>query len=436
LPVVLPENLVPDGSGNPLTKLPSFYECTCPKCGTAARRETDTMDTFVDSSWYFLRYACADNDKAMVDERVNYWLPVDQYNGGIEHAILHLLYSRFWTRVMRDLKMVKMAEPFTNLLCQGMVLNEIYFRKPGSGRIEYFNPADVVVQTDEKGQLTSAVLKADGKPVESGGVGTMSKSKKNGVDPNEFIAAMGADTARLFMMFTAPPEATLEWSDEGAQGSNRFIKRLWKAVYEHASRGPTGNWPLAAGQNPEKTSSLASGQQPAASSLTPAQRELRRLTHHTLAKVADDYGRRKVFNTAVAAVMELMNALAKFDHSNDQSSDQGRAIVQETLELIVIMLAPITPHVCHVLWNELGHKGALIDVRWPTPDESALVQDSLELVVQVNGKLRGRIVVSASATEDQVKAAALVDANVQKWIEGKPIRKIIVVKGKLVNVVV
>ncbi len=425
LPVVLPENLVPDGSGNPLNKTPSFYECACPKCGVAARRETDTMDTFVDSSWYFLRFACADNDQAMVDDRVNYWLPVDQYNGGIEHAILHLLYSRFWTRVMRDLKMLNLSEPFSNLLCQGMVLNEIFFRKPGSGRIEYFNPADVDVKTDDKGQRLAAVLRADGKDVESGGIGTMSKSKKNGVDPNAFIDALGADTARLFMMFAAPPEASLEWSDDGAQGANRFIKRLWKAVYEHVSQKATGDRLPATGQKEEGQSTLSGG-------LSPAQRDLRRLAHQTLAKVTDDYSRRRVFNTAVAAVMELMNALAKFD----DGSEQGRAVVQETLELAVVMLSPIIPHVCHVLWKELGHEDALIDVRWPTPDPGALIQDSIELVVQVNGKLRGRITVSAHADEEQIKSMALQDANVAKWLEGKPPKKIIVVKGKLVNVVV
>ncbi|HVY22732.1 MAG TPA: leucine--tRNA ligase, partial [Steroidobacteraceae bacterium] len=239
LPVVLPEDKVPDGSGNPLNKDPSFYECACPKCGKKARRETDTMDTFVDSSWYFLRYACADNSKAMVDARVNYWLPVDQYIGGIEHAILHLLYSRFWTRAMRDLKLVKVEEPFTNLLTQGMVLNDIYFRKPAAGRIQYFNPSEIDVKLDDKGKPVGAVLRSDGQPVEMGGMGTMSKSKNNGVDPQKLVDEFGADTARLFMMFAAPPEQTLEWSDEGVQGAFRFMKRLWRSVYEHVNAGPT-----------------------------------------------------------------------------------------------------------------------------------------------------------------------------------------------------
>ncbi|HSN70279.1 MAG TPA: leucine--tRNA ligase, partial [Steroidobacteraceae bacterium] len=278
LPVVLPEDLVPDGSGNPLAKHPAFFECTCPACGAPARRETDTMDTFVDSSWYFLRYASAGNDAAMVDERVRYWLPVDQYIGGIEHAILHLLYSRFWTRVMRDLELVDLSEPFANLLTQGMVLNEIFFRKPESGRITYYNPADVEVRTDEKGARIGAVLRSDGAPVESGGIGTMSKSKNNGVDPQALVDQYGADTARLFMMFAAPPEQTLEWSDEGVQGAFRFLKRLWRQVYDHVSAAP----PVEESPDPE--------------TLDASQRALRRQAHQTLVKVTDDLGRRKVFN--------------------------------------------------------------------------------------------------------------------------------------------
>jgi len=421
LPVVLPDNLVPDGSGNPLNKTPSFYECKCPKCNGDARRETDTMDTFVDSSWYFLRFASAGNDRAMVDARANYWLPVDQYIGGIEHAILHLLYSRFWTRVMHDLKLVAVQEPFANLVCQGMVLNEIFFRKPAAGRVEYFNPVDVDVKLDDKGQLVSATLRADGQPVESGGIGTMSKSKNNGVDPQKLIGEFGADTARLFTMFAAPPEQSLEWSDDGVQGAARFLRRLWKAVFEHVSAPATGDWPLVTGQNRQMGSALSAGQ-----------RDLRRLAHQTLDKVTDDYGRRRIFNTAIAAVMELMNALAKFE----DESEQGRAVVQEALELVVIMLSPIVPHICHALWQELGHSGAIVDVSWPTPDAEALKQDAVELVVQVNGKLRGRVSVASGALDDQTKAAALADENVKKWIDGKPIKKMIVVPGKLVNIVV
>jgi leucyl-tRNA synthetase len=411
LPVVLPEDVVPDGSGNPLAKLPSFCACACPRCGAAARRETDTMDTFVDSSWYYFRFACPGNDRAMVDERAAYWLPVDQYIGGIEHAILHLLYSRFWTRVMRDCGLTGVSEPFSNLLTQGMVLNEIFFRKPESGRVAYFNPADVELRYDERGGRTDAVLKADGQPVESAGIGTMSKSKNNGVDPQLLVDRYGADTARLFMMFASPPEQTLEWSDEGVEGAFRFVKRLWKAVHAHVSSGPA----------------------PAldAASLDGGQRGLRRAAHQTLAKVTDDIGRRRTFNTAIAAVMELMNAIARFE----DSSAQGRAVVQEALELAVLMLSPIVPHATHALWQELGHGRALVDERWPEPDPAALRQDTVEVVVQVNGKLRGRVTLPVGAGEAEARAAALADAGVARFVGDKPVRKVIYVPGKLVNVV-
>jgi len=428
LPVVLPDNLVPDGSGNPLNKTASFYECKCPQCGGDARRETDTMDTFVDSSWYFLRFACADNDKAMVDARVNYWLPVDQYIGGIEHAILHLLYSRFWTRVMHDLELTKVQEPFANLLCQGMVLNDIFSRKPVTGRIQYFNPDDVESTFDDQGKRVSAVLRSDGQPVEFE-IGTMSKSKNNGVDPQKLVNEFGADTARLFMMFAAPPEQSLMWSDDGVQGANRFMKRLWRAVHEHVSTRPRPNPPPQSG---EGSSDSSYSLQSTAYSLTPTQRDLRRITHQTLAKVTDDYARRRVFNTAIAAVMELMNAVAKFD----DRSEAGVAVTQEALEMAVIMLSPIVPHACHTLWHELGFSTAVIDVLWPTPDAQALTQDAIELVIQVNGKLRGRVTVPTGASDEQVKSAALADENVQKWVDGKALKKVIVVPGKLVNIVI
>jgi leucyl-tRNA synthetase len=413
LPVVLPEELVPDGSGNPLNKTAKFLECQCPKCGKPARRETDTMDTFVDSSWYFFRYASAGNDRAMVDERAQYWMPVDQYIGGIEHAILHLLYSRFWTRVMRDLGLTTVREPFANLLTQGMVLNEIYFRKPAEGRITYFNPADVDVQVDERGVRIGAVLRADGLPVETSGIGTMSKSKNNGVDPQALVEQYGADTARLFMMFAAPPEQSLEWSDEGVEGAYRFMKRLWKAVFQHVQDGP-----LAAPLDKH--------------ALSPAQREIRRQVHETLQKITNDIGRRRTFNTAIAAVMELMNALGRFD----DRSEQGRAVMQEALEIVVLGLSPVVPHACHALWSHLGHGRAVIDERWPQVDEDALVRDAIEVVVQVNGKLRGRVTVPANADEAQVREAALADGGVQKYIDGKPVRKFVYVRGKLANLVV
>ncbi|MEA3173331.1 MAG: leucyl-tRNA synthetase [Gammaproteobacteria bacterium] len=412
LPVVLPEDLVPDGSGNPLLKDERFLKAACPKCGAEARRETDTMDTFVDSSWYFLRFACADNDKSMLDERVRYWLPVDQYIGGIEHAILHLLYARFWTRFMSEMGSVPFKEPFTNLFTLGMVLNEVFFRKPASGRIEYFNPADVTVTTDKITQKRVAVLRADGQEVESGGVVTMSKSKNNGVDPIELVGEFGADTARLFTMFAAPPDQTLEWSDEGVQGAYRFIKRLWKAVHDHVSQGP----PPAL----EK------------SSLNDAQRAMRRQAHQTLAKVTDDLGRRRTYNTAIAAVMELLNALAKFPHSDAQE----RSVAQEALEIAVIGLSPIIPHVTHALWQALGHPQALIEVAWPAADAEALETSTVNMVVQVNGKLRGHISVAVDADEGSVRAAALADSNVQKFIAGAAVRKVIIVPRKLVNIVV
>jgi leucyl-tRNA synthetase len=412
LPVVLPEDLVPDGSGNPLGKSEAFLKCACPKCGGAARRETDTMDTFVDSSWYFFRYASAGNDRAMVDDRAAYWLPVDQYIGGIEHAILHLLYSRFWTRVMRDLGLTPVEEPFTNLLTQGMVLNEVFFRKPASGRITYYNPADVDVQVDEKGTRIGAVLRSDGQPVESGGIGTMSKSKNNGVDPQSLVERYGADTARLFMMFAAPPEQTLEWSDEGVDGAFRFMKRLWKAVHQHVGAGPAQALDVGA--------------------LDEASRTLRRQVHETLVKVTTDIGKRRTFNTAIAAVMELMNAVTRFD----DRSPQGRAVVQEALETVVLVLAPVVPHACHALWRELGHATALVDERWPEPDVRALERATVEVVVQVNGKLRGRVTVSAGADESVVREAALADPNVQRFMEGRPVRKFVYVPGKLANVVV
>jgi leucyl-tRNA synthetase len=412
LPVVLPEDLVPDGSGNPLAKNAKFLACSCPKCGAPARRETDTMDTFVDSSWYYFRYASSGNDRAMVDERSAYWMPVDQYIGGIEHAILHLLYSRFWTRVMRDLGLTSVEEPFRNLLTQGMVLNEIFFRKPASGRVVYYNPAEVDVQVDDRGARVAAVLREDGEPVESGGIGTMSKSKNNGVDPQALVERFGADTARLFMMFAAPPEQSLEWSDEGVEGAFRFMKRLWKAVHQH----------VAAGTAPALD----------AESLDPAQRDVRRQVHETLAKVTTDIGRRRTFNTAIAAVMELMNALGRFE----DRSPQGRAVMQEALDIVVLALSPVVPHACHVLWRELGHANAVVDERWPQADPRALARDTIEVVVQVNGKLRGRVTVPAGADAEQVRAAAEADANVQRFVEGRSVRKFVYVPGKLANLVV
>ncbi|HEV2333642.1 MAG TPA: leucine--tRNA ligase [Gammaproteobacteria bacterium] len=412
LPVVLPEDLAPDGSGNPLAKHKAFVECICPKCGKPARRETDTMDTFVDSSWYFLRYACRDNDAAMVDERVNYWLPVDQYIGGIEHAILHLLYSRFWTKVMRDMGLVKFNEPFTNLLTQGMVLNHIFLRRTGAGALSYYSPAEVELRHDAEGRVSGAVLKADGQPVQYEGFGTMSKSKNNGVDPQALVERYGADTVRLFMMFASPPELTLEWSEAGVEGAQRFLRRLWKAVSEHTTRGSAPALDRAA--------------------LDEAQRELRRQVHETVAKVGDDIGRRYTFNTAIAAVMELLNAVTKVPGD----APQDRAVKQEAYEAVTLLLAPIVPHVCENLWSGLGHQESVMAARWPAADPAALKRDTLELVVQVNGKLRGHIRVAAGASQETLRQAALAEPSVQPFVQGKTVRKVVVVQGRLVNVVV
>jgi leucyl-tRNA synthetase len=413
LPVLLPEDLVPDGSGNPLAKSPAFYECECPKCGGPARRETDTMDTFVDSSWYFLRYACP-GAAGMVDARVEYWLPVDQYIGGIEHAILHLLYARFWIKVMRDLGLLSFGEPFSNLLTQGMVLNHVYSYQADGGRKRYFNPAEVETRRLADGRETYEVVTPDlGRiGVTHEGMGKMSKSEGNGVDPEGLVQRFGADTARLFVMNTSPPEQTLEWSDDGVQGAWRFIRRLWSTVYDHVALG------VAPPLEPQ--------------TLTPAQRELRRAAHQALAKATDDIGRRRNFNTAASAMMELLNAIRSFA----DTSPQGRAVRQEALSIATLVLAPITPHVCHALWQALGHSGALIDERWPAPDAQALATDMHAIVVQVNGKLRGHISVPVSADEAAVRAAALADENVRRFVADRPVRRVIIVPGKLVNVVV
>jgi leucyl-tRNA synthetase len=367
LPVVLPEDVEFTGHGSPLKDIPEFINAPCPKCGKDARRETDTFDTFVESSWYFARYACPDNDTVMLDDRAAYWTPVDQYTGGVEHAILHLLYSRFFQRVMRDEGLTDISEPFTNVLTQGMVL------KDGA---------------------------------------KMSKNKGNTVDPQELIDKYGADTVRLFMMFAAPPEQALEWSDDGVQGSYRFLKRFWTAVQEHVDSGAVGAIDIAA--------------------LSGEQKDLRRKTHQTIAKISDDIGRRYTFNTAVAASMELLNAINKFD----DATDSGRAVEREALEAVVLMLSPMVPHICHELWRTLGHQTTLIDVPWPQFDEQALVTDLVEVVLQVNGKLRARISVAVDADNDAVASLALADPNVQKHIGGKEIRKTIVVPGRLVNIVV
>jgi leucyl-tRNA synthetase len=422
LPVVLPEDLVPDGSGSPLAKSPSFYETTCPKCHGAAKRETDTLDTFVDSSWYFMRYT-SPGAATMVDARNDYWMPMDQYIGGIEHAILHLLYARFWTKAMRDMGLTKIDEPFQNLLTQGMVLNHIYSRRGAKGGVEYFAPEEVDTLVDAEGKITGAKLKSDGTAVDYEGIGTMSKSKRNGVDPQDMIEKYGADTARFYVMQANPPTDTVLWSDESVDGSFRFLRRLWTMVHEHVSAG------LPSSSSP---SPLGEGRGEGSQNLSKELKELRFKLHKTIDKVADDYGRRMQFNTAIAAVRELLNL-----HTDMKDrSPAARAVAQEVLEGAILLLSPIVPHIATALWAELRPGTRLIEQPWPAVDASALVQDSIQLVVQVNGKLRGHLNVPASASREQIEAMAMADPTVQKFLNSQTPRKIIVVPGRLVNIVV
>ncbi|MBD8593995.1 leucine--tRNA ligase [Pseudomonas sp. CFBP 8758] len=412
LPVVLPEDVVPDGAGSPLARMPQFYECSCPKCGAPAKRETDTMDTFVESSWYFARYASPHYEGGMVDPAAaNHWLPVDQYIGGIEHAILHLLYARFFHKLMRDEGLVSSNEPFKNLLTQGMVIAETYYRLEANGSKTWFNPADVELVRDAKAKIISAKLISDGLPVEIGGTEKMAKSKNNGVDPQSMIDQYGADTCRLFMMFASPPDMSLEWSDSGVEGSHRFLKRVWRLAQAHVGQGSHAPLDVAA--------------------LDDEQKAIRRAIHLAIKQASQDVGQNHKFNTAIAQVMTLMNVLEKAP----QATDQDRALLHEGLEAVTLLLAPITPHISHELWQQLGHTDAVIDANWPTLDESALVQDSLQLVIQVNGKLRGQIDMPASASREEIEAAARVNENVLRFTDGLTIRKVIVVPGKLVNIV-
>ena len=414
LPVTLPRDVVLDGSQAPLAAHPSFPHTECPTCGKAARRETDTFDTFMESSWYFARYACPDADTAMLDQRVNHWLPVDHYIGGIEHAILHLLYSRFYTKLLRDQGLVVCDEPFKNLLTQGMVVAETFYQIDASGHKQYFNLTQIDVERDAKGKIIGAKRLDDGSTVIVGAVEKMSKSKNNGVDPQTLINQFGADTVRLYTMFTSPPDQSLEWNDAGVEGASRFLKRLWRSVYLHVESGLPQQALIK-------------------EALNDAQKAMRRQLHQALAKVTDDMSRRHTFNTAIAANMELLNGLAKFE----DDSHSGRAIRQEVLESIVLMLSPIIPHVCQELWECLGHAGEdIVLAAWPKLDESALQQDAIEMVIQVNGKLRGKISVAATATKEAIEAIVLEDENVQRHLEGKAIKKLIVVPQKLVSIVV
>ncbi len=416
LPVVLPEHLVPDGTGNPLNKDEAFLKCDCPKCGKPARRETDTMDTFIDSSWYYMRYTSPGSNDKMVDERNDYWMPMDQYIGGIEHAVMHLLYARFWTKVMRDFGLLKFDEPFVNLLTQGMVLNETYYREDQSGKKTWFNPADVELTFDDKGRPQSAVLKSDGQPVQIGGTEKMSKSKNNGIDPQAQIEQYGADTARLFTMFASPPEQTLEWSNSGVEGASRFLRRVW--AYGYAQR--------------ERIANALKGQQQG--SLDDAQKTLRREVHKVLQQA--DYDLKRIqYNTVVSACMKMLNTLESAKLAEGVASD---AVIAEGFSIFLRLLNPVAPHITHGLWQELGYAavhGDILNVQWPQVDPAALEQSEIELMIQVNGKLRGSVKVPKDADKASIEAAALAEESVRKFIEGTP-KKVIVVPGKLINIVV
>ena len=416
LPVILPEHLVTDGSGNPLKEDAAFLNCACPKCGKPAQRETDTMDTFVDSSWYFMRYCSPDSNDAMVDARNDYWMPMDQYIGGIEHAVLHLLYARFWTKVMRDMKLVNFDEPFTNLFTQGMLSAECFYREDAAGKKRWYYPSEIDIRYDDKGRPTGAVAKDDGKPVMLGGMEKMSKSKNNVVEPKDIIARFGADTARAYVMFAGPPEQSAAWSDSGAEGVYRFLKRLytWGVSSKNASKGA----PML---------EFANASQGA--------KRLRFEVHSILSQANHDYARLQ-YNTVVSAGMKMLNAL---DDSKAHDGADWLAARAEGLSILLRMFYPVAPHITWQLWNDLGFavaQGDIIDAPWPEPDKAALEQDEVELVIQVNGKLRGQIRVPKDASKEAIEALALADAGVAKHTEGKPIKKLIVVPGRLVNVVV
>ena len=409
LPVVLPEDVVMNGVTSPIKADPEWAKTEFE--GQEAFHETDTFDTFMESSWYYARYCSANNEDMMLDpEQANYWLPVDQYIGGIEHAILHLLYARFFHKLLRDTGLVDSDEPFKRLLTQGMVLADAFYYEDEKGGKVWVSPVDAITEKDEKGRITSAKT-ADGKALVYAGMSKMSKSKNNGIDPQVMVDKYGADTVRLFMMFAAPAEQTLEWQDSAVEGSLRFLRRVWKLAYDHVNAGETPELDVA--------------------SLSTAQKDLRREVHKTIAKVSDDVGRRQTFNTAIAAIMELMNKLTKAD----QSDANNRAVTREAINAVVLMLSPITPHVCTQLWQQLGNEGYIDTAAWPVADEKAMVEDSKLIVVQVNGKLRAKLTVAADADQEAVQALAMGDENVAKFVDGKTVRKVIYVAGKLLNIV-
>jgi leucyl-tRNA synthetase len=419
LPVVLPEDCIPDGSGNPLNQREDFLRCACPVCGAPSRRETDTLDTFVDSSWYFMRYCDPHDDQAMVGEGARHWMPMDQYTGGIEHAILHLLYARFWTKVMRDIGLINVGEPFTRLMTQGMVLNHIYSRRTAQGGIDYFWPQDVENRLDDTGRIVGATLKVDGSAVDYDGIGTMSKSKNNGVDPQALIDQYGADTARLFVMFASPPEQTLEWNDAGVEGANRFLRRVWAFGARHRE-AITGAGSMAPG------------------SLNAAAKSLRREVHGVLRQVSYDYERMQ-YNTVASGAMKLLNALETFAKPPDAALGGSAAVLREGFAILLRVLYPACPHITHGLWQQLVYAdelGDLLDSPWPVVDESALLLDEIELMLQVGGKLRGSLKLPASADPAAIEAAALASAEFLRFADGRPAKKVVIVPGRLVNVVV
>ena len=411
LPVELPEDIEWQGVSSPLKSMPGFMETTLPGSSEAAVRETDTFDTFFESSWYFARFCCPGAD-ALVDERVDYWMPVDIYIGGIEHAVLHLLYARFFQKLMRDLGLVQDDEPFKRLLTQGMVCKETYFRDIGAGKPQYFSPEDVTVELDSKGRAIKATYDGDGKAVQIGPVEKMSKSKNNGVDPQILIDKYGADTVRLYTMFAAPPDQSLEWSDTAVEGASRFIKGLWRLVYRHTEAGPFDSVTPDALDDDAKA--------------------VRRVVHQTIEKVTDDIARRYKFNTAIAAVMELTNALNKAT----DTTPSLRSVMQEGLEVAVLLLSPIVPHCTRELWHVLGHTGDVVDASWPVADSAALVQDEISYVLQVNGKKRSQLQAAVNTSTEDLEKQALADQTVQRHLEGKTLVKVVVVPGRLINIVV
>jgi leucyl-tRNA synthetase len=410
LPVLLPEDVVMNGVTSPIKADLNWKKDELD--GQPVERETDTFDTFMESSWYYARYTCPNFEGGMLDKTAaDYWLPVDQYVGGIEHAILHLLYSRFFHKLMRDEGLVTCDEPFERLLCQGMVNSESFFIKE-DGKENWIEPDNVVIERDEKGRFISATHKETGAAVEFGGVIKMSKSKSNGVDPESVISEYGADTVRLFTMFAAPPEQSLEWNDSGVEGASRFLRRLWKTVEGHVNAGTPGNF------DPDTLPNL--------------QKDLRRKTHETIAKVSDDFGRRQTFNTAIAATMELLNEISKLA---DRANPEGLAVEREAIEAAILLLSPIVPHITQALWQALGHQTLPLNVEWPQVDEAALVRSTIEVVVQVNGKLRGKLDAPIDAPKEHLEKDALALENVQKFIEGVTVRKVIIIPGKLINIV-